>query len=52
TIVSDGIVQNSSEVAKAFKKIYNNPDIPLIWSNLLQCNDDREFMSETSKIIK
>src|SRR5438128_651714 len=30
--------KNSSEVAKAFKKIYDNPNISLTWPDLLQCN--------------
>ncbi|CAJ0900102.1 4046_t:CDS:2, partial [Entrophospora sp. SA101] len=44
--------KNSSEVAKAFKKIYNNPDNPLIWPRLLQCDGGREFMGETSRLMQ
>src|SRR6185312_16349167 len=44
--------KNSSEVAKAFKKIYDNPNIPLTWPDLLQSDGGREFMGETSKIME
>src|SRR6185369_16460335 len=44
--------KNSSEVAKAFKKIYNDPSNALVWPTLLQCDKEREFMSETSKIME
>ncbi|CAJ0906526.1 17822_t:CDS:2 [Entrophospora sp. SA101] len=44
--------KNSSEVAKAFKKIYNNPDNPLIWPWLLQCDGGCEFMGETSRLMQ
>ena len=44
--------KNSSDVAKAFKKIYNDPSNPLVWPTLLQCDQGREFMGETSKIME
>ncbi|CAG8636916.1 3158_t:CDS:2 [Paraglomus brasilianum] len=44
--------KNSSEVAKAFKKIYDNPNIPLTWPDLLQSDGGREFMGETSKLMQ
>jgi len=44
--------KNSSEVAKAFKKIYDNPNNPLTYPTLLQCDGGKEFMGETSKIME
>src|SRR6266487_4593063 len=44
--------KNSSDVAKVFKKIYNDPSNPLVWPTLLQCNQGCEFMGETSKIME
>ena len=45
-------LKNSSDVAKAFKKIYNDPSNPLVWPTLLQCDQGREFMGEMSKIME
>ncbi|CAG8825556.1 14149_t:CDS:1, partial [Gigaspora rosea] len=36
--------KSSEEVAEAFKSIYDNPDNPLNWPRLLQCDEGREFM--------
>jgi hypothetical protein len=44
--------KKSSEVAKAFKKIYNNPNNPLTWPRLLQCDGGREFMGKTSRLMQ
>ena len=43
--------KKSSEVAKAFRKIYGNQNNPLIWLKL-QCNEDREFMGKTSRLMQ
>jgi len=40
--------KNSSEVARAFEKIYDNSNIPLTWPELLQYDGGREFMGETA----
>ena len=40
--------KNSSEVARAFKKVYSARNNPLTWPKLLQCDGGREFMGETS----
>ncbi|CAG8664966.1 7592_t:CDS:2, partial [Paraglomus brasilianum] len=37
------ISKNSSEVAKAFRKIYDNPNNPLTYLTLLQCDGGTEF---------
>ncbi|CAH1757144.1 6492_t:CDS:2 [Entrophospora sp. SA101] len=37
------------EVAKVFKKIYENP---LTWPKLLQVDGGREFMGETSRLMQ
>ncbi|CAG8536109.1 8889_t:CDS:2 [Paraglomus brasilianum] len=42
--------KNSSEAAKAFRKIYDVPNIPLSWPELLQCDGGREFMGETTRL--
>ena len=44
--------KNSSEVAKAFKKIYNNPNNPLMYPTLLQCDGGKEFMGETARLME
>ena len=40
--------KNSSEVAKAFRKVYGDRNNPLTWPKLLQCDGGRKFMGETS----
>ena len=44
--------KNSSEVAKAFKKNYNDSNIPLTWPDLLQCDGGKEFMGETARLME
>ena len=44
--------KKSSEVTKAFKKIYNSSSIPLTWPKLLTIDGGKEFMGETSKIME
>jgi len=44
--------KNSSEVAKAFKKIYDGQGSLLVWPKLLQCDGGREFMGETSQLMQ
>jgi hypothetical protein len=44
--------KKSSEVARAFRKIYNDPNNPLVWPELLQCDGGREFMGKTSQLMK
>src|SRR6266496_5571859 len=44
--------KNSSEVARAFKKVYSARNNPLTWPKLLQCDGDREFMGETSQLMQ
>ncbi|CAG8726604.1 26485_t:CDS:2, partial [Racocetra persica] len=44
--------KKSSEVTKAFKKIYNSLSILLTWPKLLTIDGNKEFMGETSKIMK
>ena len=39
--------KNSSEVARAFRKIYDDPNNPLTYPKLLQTDNGREWMSET-----
>src|SRR5436190_3180703 len=44
--------KNSSEVAKAFRKVYGDRNNPLTWPKLLQCDGGREFMGETSRLMQ
>src|SRR5438128_5458754 len=44
--------KNSSEVAKAFKKIYDNPNNSLTYPTLLQCDGGKEFMGETARLME
>ena len=44
--------KNSSEVAKAFRKIYGDRNNPLTWPKLLQCDNGREWMGETSRLMQ
>ena len=46
------ISKNSSEVAKAFKKIYDNPNNPLTYPTLLQCDGGKEFIGETARLME
>src|SRR6185437_15297029 len=43
--------KSSSEVAEAFKSIYDNPDNPLNWPRLLQSDQGREFMGNVTLIM-
>ncbi|KAF0467812.1 hypothetical protein F8M41_025930 [Gigaspora margarita] len=43
--------KSSEEVAEAFKSIYDNPDNPLNWPRLLQCDEGREFMGSVTLIM-
>ncbi|CAG8755769.1 21996_t:CDS:2, partial [Dentiscutata erythropus] len=43
--------KNSEKVAEAFKSIYDNPDNPLNWARLLQCDQGREFMGSVTLIM-
>lgn len=44
--------KKSSEVAKAFRKVYGNRNNLLTWPKLLQCDGGREFMGETSRLLQ
>jgi hypothetical protein len=44
--------KNSSEVARAFRKVYSDRNNPLTWPKLLQCDGGREFMGETSRLMQ
>ncbi len=44
--------KNSLEVAKAFRKIYDDSNNPLTYSKLLQTNNGREWMDETSRLMQ
>ncbi|GES88858.1 hypothetical protein RCL_jg16607.t1 [Rhizophagus clarus] len=44
--------RNSSEVARAFRKVYGAQNNPLTWPKLLQCDGGREFMGETSRLLQ
>ncbi|CAB4494751.1 unnamed protein product [Rhizophagus irregularis] len=43
--------KSRSEVAEAFKSIYNNPNNPLSWPRLAQCDEGREFMGSVTLLI-
>ncbi|GET04429.1 hypothetical protein GLOIN_2v1787825 [Rhizophagus clarus] len=45
------ISKNSLEVAKAFRKVYGTQNNPLTWPKLLQCDNRREWIGETSCLI-
>ena len=45
------ISKNTYEVAKVFRKKYDDRNNPLIWPELLQCDGGREFMDETSQLM-
>src|SRR6185312_13095684 len=45
------ISKSSEEVAKAFKSIYNNPDNPFNWPQLLQCDESCEFIGSVTLIM-
>ncbi|CAG8512195.1 6865_t:CDS:2 [Racocetra persica] len=44
--------KKSSEVAKAFEKIYDNSNNPLIYPTLLQCDNGKEWAGQTSQLMK
>ncbi len=44
--------KNSSEVTRAFKKVYSAQNNPLTWPKLLQYDEDHEFMGETSWLMQ
>ncbi|CAG8709871.1 12094_t:CDS:2, partial [Gigaspora rosea] len=44
--------KKSSEVTKAFKKIYNSYNYLLTWPRLLQIDNGREWMGDTSRIME
>ncbi|GBC48204.2 hypothetical protein RIR_jg18692.t1 [Rhizophagus irregularis DAOM 181602=DAOM 197198] len=44
--------KKSSEVAKAFRKIYDDPSNPLTYPKLLQTDNGREWMGETSRLMQ
>src|SRR6266536_2837097 len=44
--------KNSSEVAKTFKKIYDDPNNPLTYPKLLQTDNKREWIGETSRLMQ
>ncbi|CAG8776068.1 22701_t:CDS:2, partial [Dentiscutata erythropus] len=45
------ISKSSSEVANAFRNIYENPNNYLIYPRLLQCDEGREFMGSVTLLI-
>src|SRR6266542_3652932 len=45
-------LKNSSEVARAFRKVYSDRNNPLTWPKLLQCDGGREFMGKTSQLMQ
>src|SRR5437879_4934177 len=44
--------KKSSEVAKAFRKIYDDPNNPLTYPTLLQCDNGKEWAGQTSQLMK
>ncbi|GBB89273.1 hypothetical protein RclHR1_15970007 [Rhizophagus clarus] len=46
------ISKNSLKVAKAFRKVYGDQNNPLTWPKLLQCDNGREWMGETSRLMQ
>ncbi|CAG8725448.1 10107_t:CDS:1, partial [Cetraspora pellucida] len=42
---------SSSEVANAFRNIYENPNNHLTYSRLLQCDEGHEFMGSVTLLI-
>ena len=44
--------KKSSEVTKAFRKIYNDPKNPLTYPRLLQTDNGREWMAETARLME
>ncbi|GES84429.1 hypothetical protein RCL_jg22794.t1 [Rhizophagus clarus] len=40
------------KVAKAFRKVYGDQNNPLTWPKLLQCDNGREWMGETSRLMQ
>ena len=46
------ISKKSSEVANAFRKIYDNPNNPLTYPQLLQCDSGKEFKKSVSQLMQ
>src|SRR5689334_24474075 len=44
--------KTAKHVAKAFKKVYSDPNIPLIWPRVLQVDQGGEFKKECKKLMK
>ena len=44
--------KKSSEVAKAFRKIYDDPNNPLTYPTLLQCDNGKGWAGHTSQLMK
>ena len=42
----------AKHIAKAFKKVYSNPNIPLVWPWVLQVDRGNEFKGEVKKLMK
>ena len=43
--------KSSAQVAKAFQKIYDNPNCPLIWPNVLIIDKGTEYMGECRDLL-
>ena len=43
--------KSSAQVAKAFQKIYDNPNCPLIWPNVLIVNRGTEFLGKCRDLL-
>jgi len=44
--------KSAHEVARAFRKIYDDPNNPLTYPKLLQTDNGREWMGETSRLMQ
>src|SRR4051812_6706349 len=44
--------KSAHEVAKAFRRIYESQNNLLTWPKLLQCDNGREWMGETSRLMQ
>ncbi|CAJ0644906.1 13272_t:CDS:2 [Entrophospora sp. SA101] len=45
------IEKTAKHVAKAFKKVYSNSNIPLVWPSTLQVDRGGEFMGECKRLM-